>query len=286
MKKILIKVFSKLGVIGAFNLTYRIIVNNRTISIPLIRKFGMEHAHGHELWMIQLLEKLLPDRKDKAYVDVGVNLGQTLIKLKSVSADIRYYGFEPNPACIYYVRELVKANQFKNITLFPVGISDKTAIHELSFFSEDDTDSSASTLSNFRPNQKTFRKEYIACFTISDVIDKCHLPSVGIIKIDVEGAEKEVLEGFKGKIETDRPLIQLEILPVYDEQNKERYDRQRALEELFRELDYTMFRIHTDEQNRLTGLEEIPTIGIHSNMKWCEYLIVPSAIKETIKKTF
>jgi hypothetical protein len=102
----------------------------------------------------------------------------------------------------------------------------------------------------------------------------------------VEGAEKEVIESFRERIITDQPYIQLEILPVYHEKNKERLARQETLENFFKELDYTIFRIHTDEYNKLGGLEEIQTIGIHSNLKWCEYLLVPATFKESFKKCF
>lgn len=216
-------------------------------------------------------------------MDVGVNIGQSLLKLRSVNSNISYYGFEPNPTCVYYVRELIKVNKLTNVTLFPVGISDTTSIYELSFFDEDNSDSSATMLNNFRPNQKIFRKQYIACFNIPEILLKHSIPSIGILKIDVEGAEKEVIEGFKDKIISDQPVIQLEILPVYSRENEKRLKRQEALEHFFKTINYTMLRIHFDDRNRFTHLEEIETIDIHSNLNWCEYLVVPNSIKEAIK---
>lgn len=286
MKKLFIRILNKLGFIETFNFSFATNVNNQSFRIPLIKKLGLEHLHIHEPWMIQLLDKILTDRKQKAYVDIGMNLGQTLIKLKSVNSNIDYYGFEPNPVCIYYVKELARINEFKNVHLFPVGISDKTSIYELSFFTDDEADTAASIVSNFRPNKKTFRKEYIACFNIAEIVEKFSLPKIGIIKIDVEGAEQEVIQGFKEKIIADQPLIQLEILPVYDENNKDRLDRQEALENLFRQMNYVILRIHIDQQNNLVGLEEIQSIGIHSNMQWCEYLIAPADTKDEIKNMF
>jgi FkbM family methyltransferase len=283
MKKFFIRALNKFGIVESFNLTFETIINNRAFKIPLIKKTGFEHIRIHEPWMIELLTKILEDRGDKTYVDVGVNLGQTLIKLRSVNWNIRYYGFEPNPICVGYVRELAKTNEFKNVVLFPIGISNKTDLYELSFFSDDESDPSASILSDFRINQKTYQKEYIACFNVAGILNKCNLSPIGVIKIDVEGAEKEVLEGLKEKIITDQPLIQLEILPVYDEEHKERMNRQTAIENLFREINYTKFRIHIDEKNNLAGLEEIETIGIHSNMNWCEYLVVPDNLKTSFQ---
>lgn len=286
MKKLFIRIFDKIGIFQIFNLVFKVSINKKSFRIPLIRRLGLNNMQLSEPWMIQLLEKVLIDKKDKVYVDVGVNTGQTLLKLKSVNSEIKYFGFEPNPTCVYYVKELVRINKFKNVTLFPVGISDKTSMYELSFYDEGDTDSGASMVADFRSSQKTNRKEYIACFRISDIVEKYDIPSIGILKVDVEGAEKEVIEAFRDRIIVDQPLIQLEILPVYNEKNKERLARQQALETFFRQINYTILRIHTNKDNQLTSLEEIATIGIHSNLEWCEYLIVPASNKDAIIKQF
>lgn len=283
MKRLFIRILNKFGFLKLVNLTLTTVVNNHSFKIPLIRSMGLENVSISELWMIQLLGKILEDKKGKVYVDVGVNLGQTLIKLKSVDPNIMYYGFEPNSNCIYYTKELIKANNFTNVALFPVGISDKTSIYELTFYSDNDGDSSASMLKDFRPTQKTYRKEYISCFNVSEIVA---IPPIGILKIDVEGAEKEVIESFKEKIIVDQPYIQLEILPVYDKKNMDRLIRQEALENLFKKLNYSIFRILIDESNQLRSLQEVPTIGVHSNLKWCEYLIVPTSAMDMIKKNF
>ena len=286
MKKLFIRFLLKLRIAEAFNLTFKTIVNGQSFKIPLIKKIGFEHIHRNEPWMISLLKKILEDKKGKAYVDVGVNLGQTLIKLKSVSPDMKYYGFEPNPVCVFYVRDLIKINQLKNITVFPVGISDKTSIYQLTFFSGDDSDSSASIINNFRPEQKAFCNEYVACFSMSEITEKYDMPSIGILKIDVEGAEKEVIESFSEKIISDQPYIQLEILPVYYAKNIERLVRQEAVENFLKQINYSILRIHTDKSDELLSLEEIETIGIHSNLDWCNYLLVPKNSKDAVKKKF
>ena len=53
-----------------------------------------------------MLENLLK-KKNGAYLDIGVNIGQTLMKLKSVNPKIEYIGFEPNATCVHYVNKLI-----------------------------------------------------------------------------------------------------------------------------------------------------------------------------------
>jgi FkbM family methyltransferase len=117
-----------------------------------------------------------------------------LLKLKSVNSQVQYVGFEPNPKCIFYVDELIKVNNFENTKLVPVGLMNENSLLELNFFSEAETDSSASLISNFRPNQKTYYSKYVPALNY----DSLRLPidKVAILKIDVEGAEVFVIEAL------------------------------------------------------------------------------------------
>ena len=101
--------------------------------------------------MSQILEKLLPERKG-LFLDVGANIGQTLLKLKSIEPDVLYYGFEVNPACLFYLNELIKANKFTGTSIIPVGLSDRTGLASLHFFSKNADDATASALKQIKPD--------------------------------------------------------------------------------------------------------------------------------------
>ena len=219
MTKLFLRILKKIKLLPYLNLNGKVKVNNLTINIPIIKGIGFGNIYGTEPWMVSLFKEIFQIKKDGAYYDVGVNLGQTLIKLRAVNPELEYFGFEPNPICVFYSKELIKANKYKRTSIFPVGVSTEDNIYSLSLFSDDDTDSAASMLDNFRPEQKTFRKEYIPCFNVERILEKYSLPKIGVLKIDVEGAEKEVLESFEKRIKIDRPFIQVEILPVYKQEN-------------------------------------------------------------------
>ena len=59
--------------------------------------------------VIQRLFKL----KSGAFIDVGVNLGQTLLKVAAIDPGRAYVGFEPNPACVDYVWKLIETNNLE-----------------------------------------------------------------------------------------------------------------------------------------------------------------------------
>lgn len=277
----LIKLLNKLKIINYFNLSETILLNNQKFKIPIIGGLGLSNLYMSEPWMVDLLKIITPIANDK-FIDVGVNVGQTLIKLKSVNQNIDYVGFEPNPSCVNYVNELVKQNSFKNITLIPVGISEKNEIGELVFFYASKADSSASIIENFRPNQAIHRKEYIPIFDVQTIKKTTHLENLSIIKIDVEGAELEVIRGFKEDIKNCHPILMVEILPSYNIENIVRINRQQEIESILKEFNYKMYSV-IKENEKFIDFKEIETFEIHGDLNACEYVFVPDTKVEAFK---
>ena len=234
-----------------------------------------------EPWMFDLLQKLLPLRKG-VFIDIGVNTGQTLIKLKAVQDDREWVGFEPNPKCVYYVSELIKANQFRHCRLIPVGIFSREAILELEFYSDSDTDQAASVIENFRPGEKVFERVFIPVSSFERVNLLLGLQEIGIIKIDVEGAETEVMDSLRDALRKLRPLVMMEILPCYTSDNETRIGRQSQIEEMLRLLEYRIFRVMKPDGIKLEGLAPIAEIGIHGDLNMCEYVMAPAEIAGSI----
>ena len=274
MNKLIIKILNKLNIIDKLNLKCKTSINNRIYTIPILGTIGIPNLRTEELWMITLLKTLVRnDGNNSKFIDVGANIGQTLLKIKSVSNEIEYIGFEPNFVCTFYLNTLVKENNLTGVKIIPVGISNTTEIGELEFFHKIKTDSSASIIKNFRPGNKIDRKAYVPILDISIVKKTINIENMSILKIDVEGAELEVLESFQEELKKYKSTIIIEILPVYNTTNKERLERQLKIMELIQTLDYTIFRIKTHE-DKLINLIEIETIEIHSNINQCEYVFV------------
>ena len=95
------------------------------------RVAGMQ-ASVTEPWMTQWLESLLPVRTG-VFLDIGVNLGQTLLKVKAIDPQRPYVGFEPNPACVFYLHELISMNQIQEASIFPVAPAQATGLPQLDF---------------------------------------------------------------------------------------------------------------------------------------------------------
>ncbi|HTR54520.1 MAG TPA: FkbM family methyltransferase, partial [Kofleriaceae bacterium] len=204
--------------------------------------------------------------------DGGMNIGQTLLKVASIDAERRYLGFEPNPLCYFTCKEIVAANQLRASEIFPVGLSDRTQL--LPLFMDTDYAPGASVLEHFREDTKRFHQRVnVALFRGDEVVAIRRERAIAVVKIDVEGAELEVVRGLHDTISRARPHIVLEILPVYSlgkPNGRYRKERQDALVSALGDLGYRMFLIR-ERERRFELLADIP---VHGDMSRTNYLFV------------
>jgi FkbM family methyltransferase len=280
------KVLRKLGFIQRGwleSLNFRLVknLNGKRFIIPIIKNIGWTNIFSHDPWMYQLMTKILPERSG-AFMDIGANIGQTLMKLKSVDSTIPYWGFEPNPVCQFYLKELIAFNRFGSVSLVPAGLSDKGGLAELNFYSSNPDDATASVINNLRPGAVVTGIDHVYLATLDELMAAIR-SKVSLIKIDVEGAELEVLKGSLSVIRRDRPLILIEVLPAYCAENRVRIDRQAELEQLIRGESYLIYLLVKDRESNLKEIRRITTIGIMTDIADIDFLLVPEEDIRTLE---
>jgi FkbM family methyltransferase len=256
------------GVLKFLNLKIKTKVNQRSFYIPIIGGLGLGNLVKEEPWMDYLLNNISSTYQNLVFIDVGVNIGQTLLKVKSVFPKIEYVGFEPNPYCVSYLHQLIASNQIINTTILPIAIANETNVFPLLFDNESLSDSSAGIIKTYRKGK--FRKIDILAFQLKH-FSYLNEKKIGIVKIDVEGAELEVLSQLVEIIKSNKPIIILEILPVYSIKNEDRYERQIKIQEFINLIEYEIFRIDMSS-SLYTNIKELE---IHSDLSLCNYLLTP-----------
>src|SRR5450755_3629853 len=231
-----VKLLYRLGLLKSINILSSRKVKKTKISIPVLGGIGLDNIYLPELWMCDLIEYGISVNPG-FFIDIGVTIGQTLIKLRAIDRELPYVGFEPNAECVHYINRLVKLNNFKNINLIPVGLFSKNAVITLSLYSESGADPSASLIENFRKNN-------VPVFEYGGIESTKQMGRISMIKIDVEGAELEVLSSLKSVILENQPIVLIEILPAYDKDFTNRVERQNTIAVLMNELGYTILRVH------------------------------------------
>jgi FkbM family methyltransferase len=218
--------------------------------------------------------KIIPElkaflRNSRSFIDVGVNVGQTLLLLKSVYPEVRYIGFEPNRLCVEYTKKLISLNNIENTTLYPCGLSDETREGDLNFYHRNADDASASLLLGFRTEEVT-RRSKISLIRADD-LKEWAIIRPGIIKIDVEGFELEVLTGLAQVVADHRPCIICEVLPAYSAHNRFRVQRQESIRTMLMKQDYNLYHIsETGAVNVIDGF------SVNASIKACNYLFIPN----------
>jgi FkbM family methyltransferase len=264
------RIINKLGIYRTYPLT----VGNRQYKVPIHKGLGFTHFMDSEPWMDQVLLKL--GSKNDRFLDVGVNIGQTLLKWKALYPDSVYVGFEPNTACVHYVIDLIEKNKIANCSIRPYGLSTSESKSKLYLLGKDLGDSSATTIENFRVNENRN-----AIDILTTPLKLKEPEPFDLIKIDVEGAELEVLESIF-EVGGD-PIITCEILPVYTAKNTDRLQRQNAIHALLTAKNYAVYRIIKSQK---ISLDKIADFEIHGDLEKSDYVFLPKGKEAEIIAKF
>ena len=257
----------------SFNYQYSFTLNGTRLRA--LKLYGADTLES-EIWMGQVLRKLLQLQPEGTFVDVGVNVGQTLMQLRSLDAERPYVGFEPNPSCNMFTEELIRINQFKNVKLIPVGLYNEDSLMEMNLYYEEITNPGGSVVQDYwaYQNIKPYRTLVVPLMSVETVNKFIQLENMSIVKIDVEGAEMEVLDAMRTLIERDRPCILIEILSAHSTDNTIRYERQQRVLDMLASMNYTLHRIIEAEDTSLRGLMTIDTLDPSFDSTQTNYLLV------------
>jgi FkbM family methyltransferase len=153
-------------------------------------------------------------------VDVGGNIGQSVLSLYSVFPTAIVISFEPNPTVFHQLQRLTR--KFPGLTVRPSGLSDESGDAELyvpvyngnalTGLASFDYDSAKGWLRpdrvlRFDPAKLTVSSKRLSLVRLDD----CGLEP-DFIKIDVQGLEYRVIAGGLDTIRTYRPVIMAETI--------------------------------------------------------------------------
>ena len=209
-------------------------LQGRPVTVPLWGGIGLDHAAIPDEYLVGVLRSLLGLREG-AFVDVGAHVGQTLVKLLVIGDRRPYLGIEPKLRAAAYVEALLAANGREGDSVIAAAAGDSAGTALLAVAG--DLDDSASLVAAEAAGRAGPGVRPVAVVRGDDALAVAGFDRLGLLKVDAEGAELEVLRGFATAIERDRPPILCEILPFRSDR-----DRRRATEltELLGGLGYAM----------------------------------------------
>lgn len=266
------------GLMSTLNLTIPRTVNGKAVSVPVLG--GVKVGVSGEKWMSGVLKEIFRYADGGIFYDVGINLGQTLIKVKTLAPDMKYVGFEPNPSCVAYLDALVSSNRWKNIKVVPAGLSDSDGVVPL--YGSDGTDPESTIVAELRSEGQKAVK-FVPVFRHESIEGVVLDGRVSVLKIDVEGAELEVVRSLQGLIERDRPVIIMEVLPNRQE-NELKARRSKEMVGMISGFGYSFYRIMKTETDTYRGIAPVSDVGDYTDSVMKDHVFVPTEQVDAIGK--
>ena len=159
----------------------------------------------YEPAMAELLRKYLIPTRD--FIDVGANIGFYTVLAAKLLTSGRVLAIEPHPAAHRRLLDNLARNQVEHLVEVFFGLaSDREGEAELHAIEGMEEYSSMGRIVHHAVTNKS-KASIIAPSVKLDSLVKSHNLSPGVIKIDVEGAERLVLKGASETLRIFRPVV-------------------------------------------------------------------------------
>lgn len=142
--------------------------------------------------------------KNKDIIDAGAFTGDTSLPLSKIT-NKNVYAFEPFEESFNLLKKNISSNNIENIIPVQKSLGDINGERSL-FLSGSNVQGITSD-----PNIRNYDSEIIVQETTLDTFVEENNLDVGLITVDVEGAEMDLLKGAVNTIKTQKPILEISI---------------------------------------------------------------------------
>ncbi|MGB2775672.1 MAG: FkbM family methyltransferase [Candidatus Acidiferrum sp.] len=227
----------------AADLNYRIAVDTRLGNGMKIRVVWTDvigysiAADGYyDLPTVRVIQELL--KPGMTFVDVGAHVGQySLLGSGLVGTEGSVHSFEPEPEVFELLRHNVLINGLHNVHPIPCALAESIRDVELYVARPDNIGQTSLR----QPNNFSGVQVKVHCRTLDDYAEEHGVDRINLIKIDVEGAELDVLLGAR-RVLSRNPKPHM-ILEFWEEFLQAYGSSCAQLAEFLRQSGYSLFWI-------------------------------------------
>jgi FkbM family methyltransferase len=160
------------------------------LACPGFKSYLDDPANYVELIVKQINDNLygryLPPGNDLTILDLGANIGLTTLYFKDVAR--RIYSVEPTPQHFKLLANMVRTFGETNVNLFELAVGNKKEVRTFN------TSKSNGTNNSFVKWGSHDGQIAVQCTTLRDLFSANHIGEVDFCKMDIEGAEAEVID--------------------------------------------------------------------------------------------
>jgi FkbM family methyltransferase len=160
----------------------------------------------YDLPVVRVIQELL--KPGMTFVDVGAHVGQySLLASGLVGREGAVHSFEPEPETFALLQHNVRINGLRNVHLVRCALAKSSKDAELYVARPDNIGQTSLR----QPNNFSGVRVNVQCRTVDDYAEEHGIDRIDLIKIDVEGAELDVLLGARGVLSRNpKPHIIIE----------------------------------------------------------------------------
>jgi FkbM family methyltransferase len=137
------------------------------------------------------------------FLDIGANVGYyTALAGHAAGPAGRVLALEPDPESFTYLTQTIHANRLTNVTSFQLAASDQVGSAQLYISANNRGDN------RLYANELASDVVTVGTTTVDALLQQVGI-AVDVIKMDVQGAEGQVLNGMKGMLAQSRPITLL-----------------------------------------------------------------------------
>lgn len=204
--------------LGAFRILFSILLG-RPVQIKVKGKWFLQNLDKSTVYhllnsysKIERLVQALPAQIEGVAIDGGANNGLFSLFLNQRFPETPIFAFEPSDALLPFLQ--------KNLEIDHVEIRKEALAEingEISFFFSEDADQIGSihreNVEEFEKNPSRIGVNQVAAITLDSFIQEKGIERIGVLKLDVQGAELSILKGAQKALEiTDCILIEIMLL--------------------------------------------------------------------------
>ena len=162
---------------------------------------NIQLSHGfYELDILQSLDTIL--NNESVIVDIGANVGNHTVYWGKITNVKKIYAFEPVKSTFNILSRNIELNNLgEKVTLFNMGLSDITTIGKIESYVAYNIGGTVITKDSYGD---------IKLNKLDNINEIMVEAKVDFIKIDVEGAEKDVLTGAEQFLNKHKPAVFIE----------------------------------------------------------------------------
>ncbi len=161
---------------------------------------------AYELSELRYLEAVVAGKSGAVFVDIGANVGQHTLYLSRCCAAV--HAFEPLEKVRRRLEARVLENGLANVTVHPFGVGRNDETRE--FFAPEGANEGTGSFVAGRAADNNRSAGALRIVGADGYLGSIGLSRIDLMKIDVEGLERDVLEGLRETLQRFRPALFVE----------------------------------------------------------------------------